>query len=336
MVAFCWQSVLAVFTLAKAATAVSVPHHHQVTFGQMDVKAVNGVPNMTDLSTIKSLAFMAYNAYYDPESKRTFPVENFNVFDAFGWNTTDTIRGYVYTSADSKVHVISIKGTSPSAFGIGGPTSDTDRLNDNFMFSCCCSHVPESMCGCKSANGTCSRTCLSYAANTWRNSYYHQVLDFVENHKKQHGWRSWIWLTGHSLGGTLAALVATKLRLASVSFESPGDARFAHHLGLVPELGTPEFVKSQEWSNVYHVANTNDPIFYGKCNGYSSSCFLTGYSIQTKCHLGRQCVFDVPHGFCSIDKHRMTYLLLDVMKEWTKETPTCKISSCVEESCDLI
>lgn len=307
-----------------------VNNYHRNPFG-LDVSSINGKPDMTDITTIRSLGFMAYNAYSDPDSDQEPPSvgDNFNLSDKFGWKN-DSIRGYIYESTDGKIKVISIKGTSLGAFGIGGPTSESDRLNDNIMFSCCCSHA---FCNKCFYNGTCSSECIKNAIRQWSDSYYNQALIFVTQFIKQHPWyrRPWIWLTGHSLGGAIAALVATTLRIPSVSFEAPGDALFAFHLGLVPKSGTPEFAKSQESSSVYHIGNTHDPIFFGRCNGYSSSCFLAGYSIQTKCHLGRTCIFPT-HGFCSIDKHRMSYMLFDVLSQpqFNQSVPVCGIETCID------
>lgn len=80
---------------------------------------------------------MAYDAYSLPPSDSFRVVPGWNLSDGFGWSE-DGIRGYVFASfedtkshseEDGEVLVVSIKGTSPGAFGVGGPTSGRDKLN---------------------------------------------------------------------------------------------------------------------------------------------------------------------------------------------------------------
>jgi len=42
---------------------------------------------------------------------------------------------------------------------------------------------------------------------------------------------------------------------------------------------------------IYHFGNTADPIFTGTCQGVASSCYLTGYAMETACHIGHTCVY---------------------------------------------
>ncbi|KAJ1327245.1 hypothetical protein BSLG_010587 [Batrachochytrium salamandrivorans] len=98
-----------------------------------------------------------------------------------------------------------------------------------------------------------------------------------------------IWMTGHSLGGALAALVALTNDLPSFSFESPGDLLFASRLGLLPDLPDPTpFLKSVP---IYHFGNDADPIFLGLCTGVTSSCYWMDYALETKCHIGKECIY---------------------------------------------
>ena len=45
---------------------------------------------------------------------------------------------------------------------------------------------------------------------------------------------------------------------------------------------------------IYHFGNTADPIFTGTCTGVASTCYLTGYAMESKCHIGSTCVYKNP------------------------------------------
>ena len=253
-----------------------------------------------------------------------YPVDDYNMTDSFGWSG-EGLRGYVYSTPDRSNVIISIKGTSPTAFGMGGTTSAQDKLNDNFMFSCCCSWTE---CGC-SASGKCSEDCVTRTIMDW-NGYYRMAFEIVRHIKTVEYPSSEVWLVGHSLGGALATVTAQWYGVYGIGFEAPGDAMFAHRIGLVPRPGTEEFKKKMISSKIYHVGNTGDPIFSGTCRGYGSSCYFSGYSVETKCHLGRSCVYST--GFQTINKHRMAYALDIILNSPLAKCvfePDCQ--DCVEE-----
>jgi putative lipase involved disintegration of autophagic bodies len=62
-------------------------------------------------------------------------------------------------------------------------------------------------------------------------------------------------MTGHSLGGALAAIVARELSLDAVTFNAVPENRVGTILGL-PIVTT----------NIVHVGVAGDPIFNGRCN----------------------------------------------------------------------
>jgi putative lipase involved disintegration of autophagic bodies len=56
---------------------------------------------------------------------------------------------------------------------------------------------------------------------------------------------------------------------------------------------------------IYHFGNNADPIFMGQCNGRSSSCYYGGYALETKCHLGRRCVYEIENSSLDVRFHRI-------------------------------
>lgn len=279
-------------------------------------------PNMSDIHTHRMLGYLAWNAYFTNDSYWYNPVPNFEIIETFGFHE-DNIRGHVFSSTEAELKIVSIKGTSPGAFGIGGPTSARDKLNDNTMFSCCCLGTD---CGC--FNGTmCSETCVVDYIRSWEDSYWKIGVDLIKRIRREHP-KSSIWLVGHSLGGALAGTLAYAFGLYGIAFEAPGDAMFAHRLGFVPRPGSGDYEDKLKKSKVYYIGNTGDPIFDGRCNGFGSSCSTAGYSIQTKCHLGRTCIYNST-GMHTINKHRMNYIL-DLLHSTNSAAPCEYETDCTD------
>jgi putative lipase involved disintegration of autophagic bodies len=102
-----------------------------------------------------------------------------------------------------------------------------------------------------------------------------------------------IWLTGHSLGGSLASLLGVTFGAPTVAFEAPGEKLAAQRLHL------PSAPSSQHVTHIYHTA---DPIPQGVCTGVASTCALGGYALETGCHLGRVLRYDtVTHSNWTVD-----------------------------------
>ncbi|ORZ41579.1 Alpha/Beta hydrolase protein [Catenaria anguillulae PL171] len=244
-------------------------------------------PNVSDKSTVLSLAKMTANAYTLPINSDWEPLEHFFTNESFGWSDTG-LRGYVYTTPDEDLAVVAIKGTSASFLGIGSDTAPKDKVNDNRMFSCCCAHVDRTwfpVCDCFRGNGQCSWDCLRNATD-YEASYFTAGQDLYKAISLLYP-RASLWFTGHSLGGGVSALLATHFQVPAVTFEAPGERLFAERLGLT--------LPGQDTSTlpIYHFGHNADPIFIGRCRGPRSSCYFAGYAIETKCHVGNVCVYPV-------------------------------------------
>ena len=221
-------------------------------------------PDVTDMDTLSGLARMCSNAYIEGEYSHKNASDwydigsNWNLSDSFGW-TEDGIRGHVFATADNSSIVVAIKGTSAGGFaGGGGPTQIKDKINDNLLFSCCCARVDWSwstVCDCYQGGWKCGQSCVEDALID-KSVYYPLVTDLYNN-ITTHYPNSTIWLTGHSLGGSLAALLALTFGVPCVTFEPPGDLMPAQRLHLPLPPGRPA---SSSHGAITHIYHTADPI----------------------------------------------------------------------------
>ncbi|KAJ3070019.1 putative lipase atg15 [Quaeritorhiza haematococci] len=258
------------------------------------------LPDPTDAETVRALGYMASNAYSDPAKGDWIELgPGWNTSIGFGWEE-DGLRGYVFTDDKNDVVVISIKGTTAALFGVGGKTSARDKYNDNMMFSCCCAKVDRTwrpICECceDSKEHQCSESCIQRNVN-FADSYYNLALAISMAVEAMYPTSS-IWFTGHSLGGALAGLLALTSHAPAFAFEAPGDLLFARRLGLLPPIpfdpatGHPRYDDFMQTLPIYHFGNEQDPIFLGACNGPKSSCYFSGYALESKCHIGKTCLY---------------------------------------------
>ncbi|CUM65192.1 uncharacterized protein PRCAT00002820001 [Priceomyces carsonii] len=293
------------------------------------------IPNVEDKDTIVSLATISSNAYVrfpkDDDEKKKLDWTDVGDWDPdrdnedinFGWER-DGMRGHVFVSQDNKTVVIGIKGTSGAGLpGTGEDvTAPNDKINDNLLFSCCCARVSylwTTVCDCYENTYTCNQDCLEKEL-TRKDRYYQAVLDIYRNVTKIYPPESTdIWLTGHSLGGSLASLLGRTYGLPAVAFEAPGEMLATKRLHLPQPPGLPSYME-----NIWHFGNTADPIFMGVCNGASSSCSVSGYALETACHTGKQCVYDVvtDKGWkVSILNHRIHTVIDNIILEYNTTAP---------------
>ncbi|KAL8286351.1 hypothetical protein RQP46_004368 [Phenoliferia psychrophenolica] len=246
------------------------------------------MPNITDVATLRSLAKLTSNAYSAPD-KDWFDLEGgWNVTDSFGW-LENGIRGHVFADDTNSTIVIAIKGTSAAIVGGNSPTGHNDKTNDNLLFSCCCARVDWSwstVCDCYSGPYTCSQDCIEEAVMS-ESAYYPVATDLFNNVTALYP-NAQIWLAGHSLGGSLAALLSLTYGVPSISFEAPGELLPARRLHLPLPPGH-SYSTNMLTTHVYHTA---DPIAMGVCNGATSTCSIAGFALETKCHSGRSIIYD--------------------------------------------
>jgi len=249
-------------------------------------------PDVTNKHVILTLANMSSNAYHHLGSSSWLETPDWEPIDDIGYSEhSNGIRGHIYKHHTEKIITVSFKGTSTSFFGINwGPTSEMDKLNDNLMFGCCGTIEQDCTKYNRSNNSfECFKSCLTddmKLDKSQRNPRYYinnlqEILPEIQKVYPNHQ----VWFTGHSLGGALAALAASITGNSAVTFESPPLKRFTTWNNL------------QNVKNVYNFGVYDDPIFMGECNGFSSSCFYAGYTMDTKCHIGNKCTLDKPPDF---------------------------------------
>lgn len=239
--------------------------------------------------------------------------------DDFGWDGTG-LRGYIFANPGKSIIIIAFKGTS-TMFG-GGDTVAEDKYIDNIMFSCCCARVDISwtpVCGCYLGSNRCNQTCLQESVLSSEVSYYNEAKAVVILVKKKYP-RAQLWFTGHSMGGAIAALMAiTFPRTAAVTWESPGASLYGQRLGL---HGTDP--KELSRFPIWNYGVSTDPIFLGTCTGVTSSCYLSGYAMESKCRQGQDCLFDLESRLVNINSHRIDWVIEHIlMKPEKHPLPAC-------------
>lgn len=290
-------------------------------------------PNVTDKETILTFAQMAANAYVETPDTGDWKDVNggFNRTDdtGFGWDG-DGLRGYLYIDEKNTTIVIGLKGTSLAIWD-GEGTTTNDKENDNLFFSCCCgqqgSSFARQVCDCAQDTYTCNISCLKKSLRK-ENRYYSAARHLYSNVSALYPDAN-IWLSGHSLGGSVSAMLGLTYGVPVITFQAVPDALPANRLGLpIPPGVDPDRPGQRDYTGAYHFGQNADPIFMGTCNGATASCAYAGYALESACHTGRECVWDtvaVNGTRVSVVTHRIIWVIANVIKQWTT-VPECKFT----------
>ena len=286
-------------------------------------------PNVTDRDTVLNMALMAANAYNEnrEDSEWTDAKAPFNLSLSFGWQK-DSLRGHVFADDTNSTIVISIKGTSAAVFD-GAGTTTNDKVNDNLFFSCCCGqgghYLWLKVCSCMASSFTCNESCLLSALKD-KSRYYYAALELYGNITDLYPDAN-VWLTGHSLGGSIASLLGLTFGLPVVTFEAVPDALPASRLGLPTPPGYAKNIhQTRQYTGAYHFGHTADPVYMGTCNAATSACTLGFYAMESVCHTGHRCVWDPVGDWkwrVSLTTHKIRSSIADVYTVYDT-LPTCE------------
>ena len=294
-------------------------------------------PNVTDKETVISLAKMSCDAYTEEEGTgdwQGMKGSPFNLSQSFGWEG-DSLRGHVFADEGNSTIVVALKGTSMAVFD-GAETTTNDKENDNLFFGCCCGQgghfLWRQVCDCMASAYTCNSTCVVSELKQ-PNRYYAAALELYGNVTELYP-NSNVWMAGHSLGGSLSALMGLTFGVPVVTFEAPGDALPAARLGLPsPPSAHPSAPQTRKFTGARHFGHTADPVFMGTCNAATSGCTLGGYALQTECHTGKVCIYDTvgeKSWRVGVGYHRIASVIHDVLEAYDEPAPCVADDECVD------
>ena len=135
-----------------------------------------------------------------------------------------------------------------------------------------------------------------------------------------------IWLAGHSLGGSISALIGLSFGAPVVAYEAPGERLAASRLHLPLPPGMPS-----DKTGITHVYHTADPIPMGSCTGGYSGCYAAGFALESKCHTGQTILYDtvtVKGWSVDVRTHRIGEVINKVLADpWPGADDSSDVSS---------
>ncbi|KAF8744801.1 Alpha beta-hydrolase, partial [Rhizoctonia solani] len=248
-------------------------------------------PDVTDRETLRELAKMTANAYAKRGKPNWWEMnERWNTSFPFGWEADeDGFRGQVFVSDDENVVVM----VGPFIFSACGVVVDSYSRSRDFSLW------------------------TPVGDKTSKKDKLNDNLGLYANLTAMYPGAN-IWLTGHSLGGSLAALLGATFGVPTVTFESPGERLASTRLHIPSPPGMPSSDHP-----ITHVWHTGDPIPDGRCVGPTSLCAKAGYALETRCRNGKHIVYDTvtrKKWAPSIAKHRIGIIINDVLGEdWEED-----------------
>ncbi|PQE14628.1 lipase atg15 protein [Rutstroemia sp. NJR-2017a BVV2] len=283
-------------------------------------------PDVANKSTVVGFAIMAADTYQkaadDPQWIDVMPP--FNLSSDIGWEE-DGLRGHVYADETNSTIVIAIKGTTSAVFD-GADTTTNDKENDNLFAGCCCgqgSFGLRQVCDCMTGTYTCNENCVAKAIKK-PNRYYQASIELYGNITEQYP-NADIWLTGHSLGGLVSTLLGLTFGQPVLTFEAVPQALAVSRLDLPSPPGFSSAAAARGTAGIWNFGHTADPVYMGTCNGAGSLCAFAGYALESQCHTGLRCVYDVVADLgwsVSLSTHGIRASIKNVYKKY-ESVPTC-------------
>lgn len=281
-----------------------------------------------DLSNIIAFAKLSFNAYLDPSKKEWIRLNKTKLKESFGWDG-DSLRGHVFANADKTIFIIALKGTSGQFLPGDKKTSSKDKKNDNLLFSCCCARVDftwYTVCDCYKKSNVCSTSCLEKSVQD--NSLYFYTAQLILFEVQKMYPNALVWLTGHSLGGSLCALLGLAYNIPCLAYEAPGETLASRRM----HLPSAPAIKNKDL-NIWHIGHNADPLFMGDCTGTLSICYIGGYAMESKCHNGKVITFDTMKSLnwsSSIYNHQIGKVLDQVLLKANKLPELITQDKCID------
>ncbi len=81
---------------------------------------------------------------------------------------------------------------------------------------------------------------------------------------------------------------------------------------------------------IWNFGVSTDPVFVGNCRGLISSCYLSGYALETKCRHGSDCMYVIEGARMDISTHRLQWVIDNVLQ--VMNVPPCipQTKNCID------